>query len=95
MRRTVQITRMIDQVNELNRQSTCSPLQRKGWNELLEIVLTWNNVFAGYSLLIQQDVPKGEKPGVIHIENSLAGVKNEFPDNTRRHYHTHRLLYKE
>jgi len=89
-RRTVSIKGLVEQVNALNRLSTCAPQIREGWSSLLEDVLHAGNVYRGFSYLSWSDVPVGHAPGI-----QKEGEGYVFPDETRRVYHLDRFLTKE
>ena len=59
-RRTVRIGDLINEVNRRNAGSTCSPETRKGWNSLLEGVLSDANVYEGYSFVLGPDGKEDE-----------------------------------
>lgn len=87
MRKTIQLVRMIEKVNHMNCVSTCSEGVRQGWNTLLEDMLHDAGAYAGFNYLRSDEVPVGEKPGII-VNNS---GRNEYPDETRRVYYKGKL----
>jgi hypothetical protein len=91
-RKTIYITELIDEVNRVCREShtTFNTDCRKGVCMLLEGVLTDANVYAGFGYLRQEDVPAGEKPGIIRGND--ADIPNQYPDEWRRVYYYHRFL---
>lgn len=78
---TVRISDLVNDVNERNSKSTCTPEMRRGWNLLLEGILHNADNYHGYRFLSQREVPEGELPGIAGTEG-----KYTFPDDTRRHY---------
>lgn len=86
-RKTIKIADLIARVNMRNRLSTCAPAVRTGWILLLEEVLHEANVYSGYSYLTAENVPAGQLPGVTGEPGTFT-----FPDESRRHYHTHCVL---
>jgi hypothetical protein len=85
-RRTLDVAELVSEVNRRNRESTCSPEARAGWNALLEEILWATRQYAGYVYLQQPEVPPGEKPGVIRDTSGAEYPNHQFPDETRRHY---------
>ncbi len=90
-RKTVQISELIDFVNERNQVSTCEPSVRDGWNAMLERVLMDADVYAGFNYYGEADVPAGQSPGIVR---DSTGSAERFPDESRRFYYTHRHLQK-
>lgn len=93
-KKTVYIRKLIEEVNHKNRNSTCSPLTREGWNHLLECVLHAAGVYEGYSYLRSRDIPPGQLPGIAPLDKPLSEgpFKNVYPDETRRCYNIHHSL---
>lgn len=87
--KTIHVETLIEIVNKRNVDSTCSRDMRIGWNCLLEQVMEETGTYAGYGYLEQNDVPKGQLPG---IERASDPVDHKFPDDSRRHYYKHRRL---
>lgn len=86
-RKTFEVSRLVEMVNGRNRQSTCSPDMREGWNSLLESVLINTDTYAGFGYLTLLEVPQGQLPG---IEYGRENEPPEFPDESRRiYYHKH------
>jgi hypothetical protein len=83
-KKTTTIAFIKDVVNRRNRQSTCDPKVREGWNSLLEEILHANNAYEGFNYLTADKVPDGCEPGIIP---SYDDGKHEFPDETRRFYY--------
>ena len=90
-RKTVKIKLLIDKVNDLNRTSLVSPEIRIGWNSLLEDILHEADVYHGFAYLNQDEVPKGQLPGVVYGDKP---ENNEFPDDSRRYFFCHGKLYR-
>jgi hypothetical protein len=81
-RKTFKLRRLVEMVNRRNRNYTCSPDMREGWNSLLEEVLLNNDNYAGFCYLTAKEVPEGQLPGV-----ERNGYDTQFPDDTRRIYY--------
>ena len=83
-RKTIEVKRLVDEVNRINRESTFSPEHREGINLFLENILHETGNYEGFNHLYERDVPAGEKPGIIFDE---SGEHNHvFPDDTRKVY---------
>ncbi len=82
MKKTVHIAELIARVNRLNRDSTCAPQIREGWNTLLADVLHTADAYAGFRYLDPSEVPKGQEPGII----TRMSKDPLFPDESRREY---------
>ena len=83
MRKSIRVSELVREVNRLNRESTCEPAMRAGWNDLLAHVLHETGNYSGFGYLEARDVPAGEKPGIIRDDVSN---NHQFPDETRRRY---------
>lgn len=81
-RKTVDVDEFRIKVNDMIALSTCSPEGRKGMMLVLEEVLHSTNNYRGFGYLRQKDVPEGELPGIVDVENGF-----EFPDPTRVQYY--------
>ena len=66
-RKTFSIAGLLYLVNTRNRNSTCDPKVREGWNCVLESVLMEANVYDGFNYLEQKDIPWAEKPGIRFV----------------------------
>lgn len=88
-KKTLVIRDLIEEVNRRNRESTCEPAVRMGWNMLLEGVMIGAEVYSGFSYLTADQVPTGCLPGVIP---DPKGTDHKFPDESRRQYYTHTYL---
>ena len=86
-RKTVLISDLIIEVNRLNAESTCAPDLRVGWNTFLEDILKKADVYAGFKMLSEGEVPVGFPPGF-----NIVDGKYGFPDDSRRRYYWHRHL---
>jgi hypothetical protein len=82
MRRTVKVVDLVEMVNKMNRESTCGPDLRVGWNSWLEEILLKTKTYSGFQYLWRGRVPMGHLPG---IETAPDQTKR-FPDPTRREY---------
>ena len=78
----VKLAALVAEVNRRNRESTCAPEVRKGWNELLATALMLADAYSGFGYLDSSMVPAGELPGY-----SDTGGTFSYPDETRRHYY--------
>ncbi len=88
-RKTVDIIRLIEQVNIMNRNSICDRYCRVGWNVMLDDILHRADVYAGFTYLTQDRVPKDQLPGVVHGDKP---ENNEFPDDSRVEWLIHHKL---
>jgi hypothetical protein len=96
-KKTVDLTALIDEVNRRNRESSCSPEARMGWNMLLEGFLHANDAYAGFGFLEAKSLTgpaKGQAPGYVPDPDGNHGPdgKHSFPDESRRVYYTHHTL---
>ena len=80
-RKNIPVARLVEMVNKLNRESTCEPAVREGWNELLADVLLETGNYKGFGYLTAEQVPVDQAPGITGEPSAYA-----FPDNTRRQY---------
>lgn len=89
-RKTIDVIKLIEEVNRLNKESKCSPDQRMGWNCFLEHILHETNNYNGFGYYNQEEVPTNQKPGIIWGVNN-QGVRdntlNTYPDESRRFYY--------
>lgn len=86
-RKTVSLLALIEQVNQMNRESTCAPDIRMGWNTLLEQALMAANVYAGFGYYSEHELPRNQTPGLVD-GHFVHGVS----DDSRRFYYTHSKL---
>jgi len=86
MKKTIKLIDLINEVNRRNKESTCKPEVREGWNSLLESILHTSECYEGYTYLYRHEVPIGQLPGIRGI-----ALDKEYPDVTRRSY---RVSYK-
>ena len=82
-KKTVTIAFIKETVNRRNRQSTCVPEIREGWNSILSEVLLACNAYHGFGYLNETQVPPGHQPGIA----KGADGQNIFPDPSRRFYY--------
>lgn len=80
---------LLEEVNRMNRESTCAPDVREGWNTALEMVLRESNNYSGFGYLVQSEVPEGHQPGMTA---NVFGEGFSFFDETRKHYYYHENL---
>lgn len=89
-RKTVDVSKMVDTVNEVLAQSECTPDMRQGMMNLLENVLHETGNYKGFRYLAINEVPKGEKPGINRDEYGEVSKDYEArfanTDNTRVQY---------
>ena len=83
VRKTVDISDLITEVNQRNRVSTCDAKVRMGWNDLLETVLMRADRYRGFRYLNDGEVPPGQLAGIMRAEDPKD---NLYPDETRREY---------
>ncbi len=84
-RKTVDVGFMKQYINEQLKDSTCSRDIRLGYCAILETILHSTGNYRGYTHLFEEEVPHGQKPGVI-LGDSSKGENNLFPDDSRRRY---------
>ena len=88
-RKTVKVDELIDQANLMLRVSTCDPEVRQGIINFLEHFLWETGNYKGFRYLLQEEVPEGEKPGVVY-ENGLPhsdyDLRFKDTDRTRVQY---------
>ncbi len=84
-KKTVKITVLVDKVNQMNRESTCLPEHRSGWNGFLEHILMETGQYNGFGYLQGLEVPEGQLPGMIFDHSGEH--KHQFPDESRRVYY--------
>ena len=82
-RKTVTVKALVERVNRMNKESTCSREIRQGWNELLESVLHETGNYRGYGYCQKEDVPAGAAPGVRY-ETDARGHRVPCADYTER-----------
>lgn len=88
-RKTFEVNQLILQVNDMCKESTCSPDVRQGMMNLLENVLHETGNYRGFRYLLQDQVPAGEKPGV-NYDVSENGTMVPHPDYEKRFANTDR-----
>lgn len=79
--KTISVDRIRQLVNDKNRLSTCPADVRKGWNDLLEIILGATNNYQGFGYLKASEVPADQLPGMSGNHPDFI-----FPDESRRIY---------
>lgn len=79
----ISLLALVENVNQRNRETVCSPDVRHGWNALLEEMLHRAGCFQGFTYFCQGQVPEGQLPGV---EWSQGDHNPTFPDESRRCY---------
>ncbi len=87
MTKTIKVADLIAEVNRRNRESTCSPEARNGWNNLLEGFLHATDNYNGFGYLKAGEVPAGELPGIKGEPESFT-----FPDESRKRYYANPRL---
>jgi hypothetical protein len=88
-KKSVSFKYLIETTNKRNKESTCPPQVRGGWNSFLTNLLIANNVYAGYGYYTSEEVPEGQKPGIIRKD---FPEENLYPDESRRFYYIHDFL---
>jgi hypothetical protein len=89
-RKTIVVEKLLKEVNDMLKNSTCEPDVRNGMCAVLESVLHSTGNYNGYRHLCGGEVPSGHKAGVHFDENRLIlPYPDRFKDtdNTRRLYH--------
>lgn len=89
MSKTIKIIDLIHKVNDMNKISTCSKDARSGWNSFLADIMHKSDVYAGFSYLDSNQVPKDCLPG-IRWNNEGPDFSNT--DETRIQWYVHRKL---
>jgi hypothetical protein len=84
-RKTISVEKMKDSINLMLATNTCSPEVRRGMASVLESVLGSTGNYKGYWMLRPDEVPPGQKPGII-FDESKAG-NHQYPDDSRRRYY--------
>ena len=84
MKKTFKVSDLKKNVNSMLAGSTCSAGIRDGMATVLGEVLHATGNYAGFGYLTQEQVPTGEKPGIIRGEEPN---ENQFPDDSRRFYY--------
>ena len=69
-KKTFKITELINMVNRMNEESTCSPEVRTGWNCFVEGILMETNTYEGYNF----------------ARNAFDPQTGEIIDDSRRMY---------
>jgi hypothetical protein len=81
-RKKISVVELVSEVNRLNRESHKSITRemRLGWNNLAEHFLHQTGNYKGFGYLTQDEVPAGEKAGIIRAADP---AENTFPDDSR------------
>lgn len=82
-RKTVDLPRLVSEVNRRNQMSTCPADIRQGWNSLVEWALHNAGRYNGFGYFGVNDLEPGITPGILQDEHGTA----TFPDETRRYYY--------
>jgi len=88
-RKTIEVEAVRLQVNEMLRNSTCSPDTRRGMCSVLEDILHRTGNYKGFQYLGAPEVPEGEKPGIHWDKLRNDGIPDERftdTDETRVKY---------
>jgi hypothetical protein len=105
-RKTIKVKDLLKYVNDALAHGTdnehAGPQRRMGMCDLLEHFLMENEGYAGFGYLKKNEVPSGHLPGIMPLDEYVAGGGNDpkilaskcngnvFPDSTRRQYYVHR-----
>ena len=81
-RKTFDVAKLRDNVNQRNKKSTCAAEVRQGWNSLLESILHDTGNYKGFHYLKKEEIPADQSPGIVWNKEG----KPTFPDETRRIY---------
>lgn len=84
-RKTFDVEQLRLEVNRRNRESTCSPEVREGWNDILSTILMETNNYHGFGYLDSSSVPEGHESGIIFDDSPAHN--HVFPDESRRVYY--------
>jgi hypothetical protein len=84
-RKTIRVDKLVEEINQKLCNSSCEPNIRIGMIIILEDILHATNNYYGYRYLVNNEVPSGQKPGVIHFDKG-SKEETEFPDRSRRRY---------
>jgi hypothetical protein len=71
-RKTIKVTDLLDKVNDILATTTCNQDIRQGAINLLEHVLHETGNYRGFRYLDADEVPNGEKPGIILDPDSIC-----------------------
>ncbi len=74
-RKTINVEWVKSRVDKMNRESSCEPKVREGWNHLLEEILMETENYNGFRYLNIDEI-RGDGPEKGH----------KVPDETRRKY---------
>lgn len=90
-KKTVQVLEFTVEINQILRNSTCSPEQRSGFIGALEMILMKSGNYRGFRYLTDSEVPAGHLPGINispidgqHLESMESRFKDT--DYTRVSY---------
>lgn len=83
MRKTIEIERIKEMVNNRNIHSKCDKKVREGWNSFLESILHETGNYSGFHYLREYELENGVDPGIIF---DPINHNHEYPDDSRRIY---------
>jgi len=90
LRKTVDVNFVLDLVNKMVQNSTCSSERRKGMEIVIEEILFYTGNYKGFRYLTSDEVPKDELPGInTHpLGSNVLSFDEKFAntDDTRRMY---------
>lgn len=85
-KKTVSVLEFTVEINQILRNSTCSPEQRSGFIGALDLVLMKSGNYRGFRYLTANEVPAGHAPGINispidgqHLENMDSRFKDTDP----------------
>ena len=84
-RKTLNVSTLVEEVNTMLRESTCSKDARLGMCAVLERMLHETGNYDGFRYLMRDEIPEGHKPG-IDLSISYEDPDNRYPDDSRRQY---------
>lgn len=84
-RKTVSVESVVDEINRMLRESTCSPEARFGMCQAVQTVLSMAGRYSGFRYLTADEVPAGHKPG-INWDAPHDNQDARYPDESRRQY---------
>jgi hypothetical protein len=84
-KKTIDVDWVRTKINHMLRVSVTTPDIRYGNCVALELILMETNNYKGFRYLTQDEVPRGQKPGIIPRANHMS--EPTFPDESRREYY--------
>jgi len=88
-RKTLKVGSLVNKINAMLKDSTCSPDVRNGMICVLEDALHETGNYEGFRYLDRNDLAEGVKPGVNFDEKGMLldyPMRFDNTDDTRRYY---------